>query len=99
MRLFVSIMLLAVAVGCARSSGTRTEVASPLDLAKVAAIARQAVTTNDTWVARAEFETPHHETDGSGWSVLVWRLPKTPGGHRLILIDETGRVTAYIRGK
>lgn len=96
-------IILAVVVGCSRSSHTRTEVAAPrtaataaLDEGKVIAIARQAVATNDTWVTRAEFETPRH--DGSGWSVLVWRLPKTPGGHRVILIDRTGRVTEYLRG-
>ena len=71
MRVFVSIMLAAVAVSCTRSFGTRVEVVPPLattvcalDAARVTAIARQAVTTNDTWIASAEFETPHHETDG-----------------------------------
>jgi hypothetical protein len=63
----------------------------------VLAIAREAAATNDTWVDRAEFETPERKPDGS-WSVLVWRLPKTPGGYRFISIDETGRVTDYARG-
>lgn len=106
MNVFASILVAAAVVGCTRSSGTRAEVASPpapatvgLDAARVTAIARQAVATNDTWLASAEFEPPEHESDGSGWSVLVWRVPKVPGGHTLILIDETGRVTAYYRGK
>src|SRR5262249_23981101 len=103
MRVSVSIMLAAVAVGCTRSFGTRAEpvdtTGSALDGARVTAIARHAVATNDTWIASAEFESPHREPNGSGVSVLVWRLPKTPGGHTLLLIDETGRVTAYIRGK
>lgn len=68
-----------------------------LDQAKVTEIARQAVAANDTWVDRAEFGSPARQADGS-WRVRVWRLPKVPGGHRLILIDTKGRVTAYIRG-
>ncbi len=72
--------------------------AATLTESKVADIARQAVATNDTWWDRAEFERPKRSSDGS-WSVLVWRLPKTPGGHRLILIDERGTIAAYIRGR
>jgi len=94
MRYFAFILLVVFVSAC-----TRTEAAPPLDAAKVVSIARQAVATNDTWLARAEFETPRHETNGSGWRVMVWRLPKSPGGHRLILIDESGKVTHYIRGK
>ena len=98
------IALVAVAVGCAPKSSTSTErapstttEAGVLDKAKVLAIARQAVSTNDSWLDRAEFQTPERRPDGS-WSVLVWRLPKVPGGYRLILIDEKGRVTTYDRG-
>jgi hypothetical protein len=105
MRVFLLSILAAVAVGCARKSNTRTieapQVASGvsvLDEVKVLAIAREAVATNDTWLDRAEFETPKRQADGS-WSVLVWRLPKVPGGHRLIEIDASGRVAAYVRGK
>jgi hypothetical protein len=104
MRILWLIALATLAVGCAPKSSTSTEpvpstvtAAGVLDEAKVLAIARQAVSTNDTWLDRAEFQTPERRPDGS-WSVLVWRLPKVPGGHRLILIDEKGRVTAYIRG-
>jgi hypothetical protein len=69
-----------------------------LDNARIIAIARQAVEANDTWADRAEFEAPERNADGS-WSVLVWRLPKTPGGHRLISIDQEGKVTSYTRGR
>jgi len=102
--LFHLLVGLGLVAGCASGQHDRTAVA-PLatdqtvivDEAKVLQVARQAVATNDTWVDRAEFERPQRQADGS-WSVLVWRLPKVPGGHRLILIDEKGRVTAYIRG-
>jgi hypothetical protein len=97
MHLLSLILFAAVLVGCSRTSPPRTTSGGVLDEARVLAIARAAVATNDTWLDRAKFETPDHETNG--WSVLVWRLPKMPGGHRLILIDETGRVTDYIRGK
>ncbi|MCC6795363.1 MAG: hypothetical protein IT366_09615 [Candidatus Hydrogenedentes bacterium] len=61
-------------------------------------IARNAVAANDTWLDRTEFETPTKQADGS-WSVMVWRLPKTPGGHRLIIVDAKGEVTDYVRGR
>jgi hypothetical protein len=99
--LFVGLGLVS---GCAHRQGDGAAMAPPaagqrviVDEAKVLEIARQAVALNDTWVDRAEFERPKRQPDGS-WSVLVWRLPKVPGGHRVIRIDENGRVTAYIRG-
>jgi len=96
MRIFWIFILVAIAVGCAPHSNTRqmTADAGALDAAKVLAIAREAVATNDTWVAQAEFETPKRQPNGS-WSVLVWRLPKTPGVHRFISIDLKGRITDY----
>jgi hypothetical protein len=102
----VLLLALATGAGCGRSVSTRVESLVPepiaprapstLDEAQVLEIARQAVAANDTWIDRAEFETPRR-TD-SGWTVLVWRLPKMPGGHRLVLIDATGQVTGYLRG-
>ena len=102
MRIFLHIILAVVAVGCTPKPGTRTEGAPPimsevvaLDEAKASAIARQVVATNGTWVNRATFEA---KRDGSGWSVIVWRQPPVFGGHRVVQIDERGRVTASIRG-
>jgi hypothetical protein len=102
--LLLSIVGLGLLSGCSVGphGGTEAEPAladqtTNLDENKVAEIARQAVADNDTWVDRAEFGPPKRRADGT-WSVLVWRLPKVPGGHRFILIDATGRVTAYIRG-
>jgi hypothetical protein len=106
MRILLCIFIAAL-TGCRRDSsrshksGARLDSAAallPLDAAKVTAIARQAIATNDTWIARSEFNIHRHETNGS-WSVLVWRLPRTPGGHRLVLIDETGRIIQYVRGR
>jgi hypothetical protein len=98
-RIFALILLAAVAVGCAPTRGMHHAAVgrSVLDKARVLAIARSAVAANDTWVARAEFETPERLPDGS-WTVYVWRIPKTPGGHRLIRIDQKGRVKDYGRG-
>ena len=102
--LFLLLVGLGLVSGCAHgqrdgaaAAPLATDQAVVVDEAKVLQIARQAVATNDTWVDRAEFERPKRRTDGS-WSVLVWRLPKVPGGHRIVLLDEKGRVTAYIRG-
>jgi hypothetical protein len=103
-----SLLLLAAALalaaaGChqprAGANAPTPAAAKPAALtgAEVLAVARQAVATNDTWLDRAEFEGPRPQADGS-WSVLVWRLPKTPGGHRVIRINEQGQVTRYVRG-
>lgn len=99
MRRFVLIILTAVAMGCAPDPATRQAAADGgvLDEASVLVIARAAVATNDTWVARAEFEAPQRQPDGS-WTVWVWRRPATPGGHRCIILDAQGRVTSYRRG-
>lgn len=64
---------------------------------EVLEIARDAVAANDTWIDRAEFETPTKQSDGL-WSVMVWRLPKIPGGFRTITIDANGEVVEYFRG-
>ncbi len=103
---FVRILVLAALVtGCkphvrelAAPSQVSTKGTLVLDEAKVLAVAREAVTTNDTWVDRAEFERPKQQADGT-WSVLVWRVPKVPGGHRLITIDEAGKIKDYFRGR
>jgi len=80
------------AVPAAQSAGPST-----LTEPEVIAIARQAVSQNESWVERAEFEAPQRTSEG--WSVLVWRLPKAPGGHCLVQIDATGQVTRYVRGR
>ena len=102
--LFLLVVGLGLVAGCGHSRSadpapTRfsTSQRSALTEAEVVAIARQAVATNDTWLDRAEFETPRRRPDGS-WSLLVWRLPKTPGGHRVIHINDQGQVTRYFRG-
>ena len=65
---------------------------------RILAAARQAVEKNDTWVASAEFEKPTRTARG-GWSVTVWRLPKTPGSFRDIELDANGKVVRYERGE
>ena len=102
MRGSLYIILVAVVVGCSPKSDTQRQAAPSttnalvvLDEAGVIAIARHAVSTNDTWVDRATFEV---KRDGSGWRVFVQRHPIEFGGDRVIQIDETGRVIAYLRG-
>jgi hypothetical protein len=100
------VVLAAVAFGCSESPKPPQNPPSQiqtnsekvvLNETRVLAIARAFVATNDTWVEQSEFETPKLETNGS-WSVLVWRIPKVPGGHRFITIDKEGKVVDYIRG-
>jgi hypothetical protein len=98
MRTALSILLLAVVAGCSHPPRTRVKADRPLtaEEKRIVEIARSAVATNDTWVNRAEFQIP--KRDGSGWSVLVLRLPYTPDGYRVVSIDEHDRVTGYFRG-
>jgi hypothetical protein len=99
MRIFFPIVLSVLVFGCAPASSTRstTNVNGSLDEARVLAIARAAVSTNDTWIDRADFEKPKRQPDGS-WRVFVQRHPVVHGGHRFITIDAEGRVTNYGRG-
>jgi hypothetical protein len=97
MRYFCAILLFAV-VGCKAGLPKVGNVSKPLmDEIKVTIIAQNTVAAHETWLDRAEFETPIRRADGS-WSVHVWRLPKTFGGDRIILVNEKGEVTGYIRG-
>jgi hypothetical protein len=99
MRIPFSIAALVLLTACSQSSSPRIDASRPLtaEETRVVEIARQAVATNDTWVDRAEFQLPQQSPDG-GWSVIVWRLPKTPGGFRDISMDTNGRVINYYRG-
>ena len=99
MRFFSLILLSLIAIGCAPTSSTTSTAtgSGALDEASVLAIARAAVTTNDTWIDRADFENPKRQPDGS-WSVIVWRRPAMPGGFRVITVDAGGRLKDYVRG-
>src|SRR5688572_17194924 len=98
MRVLGLIVLIAVAVGCARTPSKHQPATShALDEIQVLAIARAAVATNGAPLDRAHFEPPKQRPDGS-WSVYVWWWPATPGRHAFISIDEQGRVTNYGRG-
>jgi hypothetical protein len=95
MRAFFSSIVFLVAIGCSPKSNT-TDVSGAMDETSAIAIARKAVSTNDTWVGRATFKAMR---DGTGWSVHVERWPPDFGGHRTVKIDTNGNVTAYSRGK
>src|SRR5687768_4621139 len=97
MRIPLVILLAAVAVGCRGTSRPQSTTAGgALDEARAIAIARQAVSAHDPGVDGAVFKATR---EGSGWSVWVWRQPRTPGGDRTVVIDERGRVAAYYRGE
>ena len=99
MRMAFVIALFALMTSCAHQPTARVKTDRSLtaEEARIIEIARRVVAANDTWVAHAEFEVPQRRPEG-GWGVLVWRLPATPGGFRLITIDETDSVTAYRYG-
>jgi hypothetical protein len=100
MNTLLSILLVAFTVGCSSVSDEKRMVDShdAPDKIRIIEIARQAVEANDSWADRAEFQAPVKNADGS-WSILAYRIPKTPGGHRLITINQEGKITSYTRGK
>jgi hypothetical protein len=67
-----------------------------IDEAQAIAIAREAVAANEKWVEGVTFEA---KRAGSGWVVIAWREPRTPHGDRFIMIDASGKVRSYVRGK
>ena len=99
MRLVFLIASLALLTSCTHQRVAHVNAARPLTVeeVRIVEIARRAVATNDIWVDHAEFELPRHQPEG-GWSIMVWRLSATPGGFRIITIDEKDKVTAYQRG-
>jgi hypothetical protein len=75
-----------------------------LDEIRAIIIAQDAVAKNDTWADGATFSA---RRNGSGWSVLARHIESYDdsgkprfaiGGHRLIAIDENGKVRTYGRG-
>jgi hypothetical protein len=74
-----------------------TSLSVSLEEARIIDIAKRAMSANDDWIGRAQFEKPQRNADGS-WTVLVWRKPAAPGGDRSIQIDAQGNVTEYGRG-
>ena len=99
MRITLSIAALALMMSCAQRSSVHVKATRPLttEETRIIEIARQAVATNDTWVAKAEFDLPMRRD--RGWIVVVRRLPLTPGAYRWIEIDENKRVSAYYGGR
>jgi hypothetical protein len=98
MRTSLLILMLTVLAGCSSHTTARvkTDRALTAEEMRIVEIARRAVAMNGTRIDRAEFERPQRAD--SGWSVLVWDLPKTPGGHQVIFIDENGKVTKSLPG-
>jgi hypothetical protein len=83
--------------------------AAKLDEKAVIEIAKKAVAEKDpAWADRATYEAKRDKDTPGGWWVTVWRIAGhdkegkplfTPGGHRGVRIDETGKVTAYMLGE
>ncbi len=92
------VAILILLLGCSRKSvvpDRETEIVVPSDLnvdeARIVQIAREFLATNQNW-PEAEFERPKRREEG-GWSILIWKLPKTPELDMFLTIDDRGRVT------
>ena len=94
-RIALIILLLTSLTACSVKKPEQSGIIVPQELnadeARMIAIARQFVATNQNW-PDAEFERPKRNAQ-AGWSVLVWKLPKTPDLDMLISIDDAGHVT------
>jgi len=107
--ILITLIALVLTVGCsvAPHSGRNsslTPATAQLDERKAIEIAKHAVAQNDTWADRATYKAK--QKDDGTWSVMVWRITGyddnenptfTPGGHRLVTVDTTGKVMKYIR--
>ena len=71
--------------GCA--TGLRKE--------KVIAIARQEFLRNPRW---KDCGVRYAKKDAGRWSVLVYAIPETPGGHAFIEMSEDGKVLQFQPG-
>ncbi len=85
-------------VHAALASSREAPTGSVIDESQAIEIAREAVARNDTWRSdRAAFVA---RRDGAGWRVWVRRRLNAFGsGSRLVLIDENGTVTRYLRSR
>lgn len=97
-----TLVIVVACIGCSRIKSAPGIPSGERD--RVIHIAERAVLTNDTWADRATYDL---ERNGKGWEVTVWRIEGhdflgrrlfTPGGFRIIKIDEHGNVTNYYRG-
>jgi WD40 repeat protein len=62
---------------------------------RASAIAVDEVRRREGWSGEAN--SPVRQSDG--WSVIVWRLPKTPGGFRTVAVGDDGKIGRYEHGK
>jgi hypothetical protein len=67
-----------------------------IEEARAIEISKAHVASRENWSDRALYEAKRVER---GWSILVWREPKTPGGHRMITLRPNGRLIDYVRGR
>ena len=102
---FLTLAVILVFAGCEHStdvSDSNSEqneskpVTQPLDQPEILEIAKAEIKMRENWTNDAEYEI---ELVEKKWDVIVWRLPKTPGGQRYITIDDLGNVIEYTKGK
>ena len=91
MRLLVIITFMFLLAGCARERIARTETTRALsaDESRILDIAKRSAREGGSDLSHLEFYTPRRSSDG-GWLVLVWALPKVPGGYSVIRIEYIG---------
>lgn len=99
MRLAIVITSLLLLTSCARERATRVNAtrARTTEESRIIEVARRAAQERGSDVSRLEFQIPRRSSEG-GWSVVVWSLPKTPGGYSIIHIDEHDKVTRWDAG-
>lgn len=86
----------ALVFGYSEKMRARYERPKAIDEARATEIAKILIANKETWADRAEYAA---KRTGEGWSIMVWRLPKTPGGHRMITLTREGKLAKYMRGR
>jgi Tfp pilus assembly protein FimT len=86
----------------AKSKSSKTVI---INRARAIRIAQQAVKANDSWANRAKYNASR---EGTNWFVFAQRIAGydkkgrplfVPGGHRVVVINKSGRVIRYMRGE
>ncbi len=94
-----------------QSCALQPSQAQTLTEAEVLAIARNAVAARDSSLKHARFDAPKFDRQQNWWTVLVRdppaeaaggtveKIETTGGGHRIVVIDNSGKVIKYIPGR
>jgi hypothetical protein len=93
MRFLLALLSLLILTSCSGPGSAHVTATSAMtaEETRILEIARTSARERARDLSQLEFNVPQRAPEG-GWSVLVWRVPKVPGGFSVIQIDEHDKV-------